>query len=281
MFNGGSLFSHLPNTIIEINPSSQRLTPQQLKHLLRFIVGDLKGIKVGQWDEKIDLEGYTSEQVAKRLYVPNQRKQPFEDKDFPETYYYGVRNGNQVKVYNKAKQMKMKDGILLTRIERTNKVNPADRLSVDEFLNSEPADVFRGMKMIDIDMIDNRKRIKKLINKENTLVDAIQKMSDSDKHKLKRERGFKNPSVDIHMMFYSDLNDWLGSLRMLHVLAINEEGLWDMRDAIKEKSHHLHAIIENIVMKRMNDTIEQSRKTIHRINEYFNSPIELIHHYSN
>ncbi len=233
----GKVYAHLPNTTIEINPSSQNISPSQLVDILKFIVGDVDDIQVGMWDDKVDITQFSPNEVAKRLYVPSQRSKLQNYKGKHRTYYYGKRNGQQVKVYDKANEMGI-EGYVLTRIEKTNKVKRANRLSVREFLLNDRSDVFQGMNMVDIDKIDGRKKIKKIINKEDNMIEAVMKMSDNEKLRLKREKGFKYPCLDLQKKFQDDLNEWIqySSLLKLKFIALSLVHNWGVTTPLEKRT---------------------------------------------
>lgn len=212
----GRVYTQLPNTIIRINPDQHNLKPSQVLDLLRYVIGGYSDTKVGKWDEKVDITEFTSKEVAERLYVPYQRKQPRNRKNKNSTFYYGKRNGQQVKVYNKAKQLKMK-GYQLTRIEKTIKMNKSQRSSVEQFFLNKPVDGFKKITMVDIDKIDGRSKVKRLIKANGTMVDAFKQLSRREQQDLKKHKAFRDPCLDINGKLQQDLEAWMNKSTLLRL----------------------------------------------------------------
>lgn len=212
----GRLYTHLPNTIIRINPDRNNLTPSQVMDLLKYLVGGYSDIKVAMWDEKVDITEFLPKEVAKRLYVPYQRKQPKNRKNKNSTYYYGKRSGQQVKVYNKAKQLKLK-GYQLTRIEKTIKKNKSQRASVEQFFLNANTEGFNKITMVDIDKIDGRSKVKRLIKANGTMVGAFKQLSRREQLDLKNHKAFREPCLDINGKLQRDLEAWMNKSTSLRL----------------------------------------------------------------
>lgn len=221
----GKIYHHLPNTIIKINPNKNNLSPSQLLDIIAYIVGDYSDVVVASWDEKVDITSYTSKQVAERLFVGFQRKSPKNRKNQNKTFYYGKRNGQQVKVYDKAKQLKLKNTTLV-RIEKTHKVSKSKRVYIKDFLLLKRDDEFNNMTMVDIDKIDGRSKYKRLIKSEGTMVGAFKKMTRRQQQNLKQHDAFINPCLNIKDLLERDLKEWLSTSPLLRLKVL--------MDALKE-----------------------------------------------
>ncbi len=211
----GKLYGHLPNTIIRINPHTNNMTPAVMLDIISFILGDYDDVKVAKWDEKIDVTEYTSHEVAKRIYVPNKKSLPKNPRHSNSTYYYGSQYGEQVKVYNKAKQKRLAGQ--LTRIEKTCLVSKGKRKTLTEFLLHDRNDVFKNMNMVDIDLLDGRSKMKRLINSEKTLMHAYYQLTQAERKKFKRHPAFIYQCLDIHSMLKSSIEDWLQTSPLLRL----------------------------------------------------------------
>lgn len=217
----GRVYAHLPNTIIKINPHVSNLTPVELLDLVTIILGDYRNAKVGEWDEQIDITEYNSNEVAKRLWVLGLQSNPYNPPQSTSTYYYGSRSGNQTKVYNKAQQIGLKQQ--LTRIEKTHIIQNKDRKTLGAFLLDERIDVFKNLKLIDIDQIDGRKKIKKLINTEPTLMHAYRQLKSSEKKQFTRSLKYIDQCLDIQSILKRNIEKWLLSSRLLRLKVMVDE----------------------------------------------------------
>ncbi|MFD1040354.1 hypothetical protein ACFQ3N_18420 [Virgibacillus byunsanensis] len=217
----GSKYINLPNTIIEINPHTNLLTPIEMLDLVSLILGDYKNVKVGVWDEQIDITEYNSHEVARRLWASHLREDPYNPPQSNSTYYYNQRSGSQTKVYNKAKELGVNQQ--LTRIEKKHKVPPKNRKTLEQFLLDERADVFKHLRMVDIDQLDGRLKVKKLINSEKTLMHAYRTLSSAEKKRFKRYPAYFNQCIDIHCILKSNIEDWLLTSRLLRLKLIVDQ----------------------------------------------------------
>jgi hypothetical protein len=198
-----------PYTIIKINPSRLSLTPSQLLDIISYIIGDYKDVYVSSFDEKIDINGFTAKEVAERLYVGYKRKEPFDYDHKNETYYIGTRAGQQVKIYDKAKQMGVKG--LLVRIEKKVKYPKGQRPVVTNFLLDKRDDLFKHMVMVNIDNIDGRNKVRRALRQMGILMSVYQSLKKYEKEKLRRHESFKYPLMDIQANLQSELAKWLAT----------------------------------------------------------------------
>ncbi|MBT2215690.1 hypothetical protein KK120_07635 [Virgibacillus dakarensis] len=212
----GRVYNHLPNTIIRINPDRNNLNPSQVLDLLKYLVGGYSDTEVAKWDEKVDITEFLPNEVAERLYVPYQRKQPKNRKNQNSTYYYGKRNGQQVKVYNKAKQLKLK-GCQLTRIEKTIKKKKFQRASVEQFFLDKNSEGFNKITMVDLDKIDGRSKVIRLIKSNGSLVGAFKQLSRREQQDLKKHKAFREPCLDINGKLQRDLEAWMNKSALLRL----------------------------------------------------------------
>ena len=71
-------------TMVRINPNKQELTPQGVLELLAYIFDDISKVYIASFDEKIDLNNMTVDEVVKGLKIPYSRSM----QDYDETTYY-------------------------------------------------------------------------------------------------------------------------------------------------------------------------------------------------
>ncbi|ELK41471.1 hypothetical protein QYF48_17255 [Brevibacillus agri] len=194
-------------TIIRLNPHKNKYTPAQVLDLISFIVGDYSDVYVGRFDEKVDLPDCTVEDVVKRLHVPYKRKKPLDYKNKNETFYFGSRKRQQVKVYNKGKQQGQSKK--LVRIERTKWYEKTKRHMVADFFLNSRHDIMKGLVLVDTEKIDNRTSIKKLLKTSKTFYEAYKLLDDKRKKELKRHPAFIQPLIDIQQLVRNELRAWL------------------------------------------------------------------------
>lgn len=176
---------------------------------------------MGAWDEQIDITEYNSHEVAKRLWVSYLRENPYNPPQSNSTYYYNQRSGNQTKVYNKARELGTNRQ--LTRIEKTNRIPKINRATLVDFLLEERVDVFKNLRMVNIDYMDGRLRIKRLINSEKTLMHAYRQFSSAEKKQFKRSSSYLNQCIDIHSILKSNIEKWLLTSRLLRLKIIVDQ----------------------------------------------------------
>lgn len=198
----------ISQTIIRLNPHKNKYSPAQVLDLIGFIVGDYSDVHVGKFDEKVDLPDRTVEDVVKRLHVPYKRKAS-DYKEKGETYYFGSRKGQQVKVYNKGKQRGIHKE--LVRIERTTKYKKDQRPAADDFFLNSRNDILKQLMLVDIDKIDNRTAIKKRLKSSKTFFEGYKLLDDKQKRELKRHPAFIQPLIDLQQVVQDELNEWLDS----------------------------------------------------------------------
>lgn len=192
-------------TRVRINPNVQGLTPQGVIDLLAFVFEDLTQVYVASFDEKIDLENVTIDEVVKRLKVPYVRSvDDFECKG--ETYYFGKRRGQQTKVYNKAKQFGVKNKVI-TRIEKTKKFK-SNQPTLFEFLSFTSSQALITLELIDTDGIDKRTLIGKHISKYDTLKEAELYMLPSVREKYRKQSKQYPVLIDLESEFAAQLKKW-------------------------------------------------------------------------
>lgn len=203
------LFNKAPYTSIKINPNVQQITPSQLLALIEFIGGNYHDAQVMRFDEKVDIDQYSTTDVAKRIYVAHKRTfNDFLKKN--QTYYIGTSKGEQVKVYNKAKQLRMKN-LRLVRIERTVKYSKVDRPLVTTFLFKSRDDAFDNVTIANINKLHHRSKLRRLIDQEGMLMKAYILLSKTEKKAFKRHAAFLKPCFDLKQAFLKDLVEWINT----------------------------------------------------------------------
>ncbi|NWO15167.1 hypothetical protein [Virgibacillus sp.] len=217
----GSRYRQQSNTVIKINPHKNLMTPIELLDMVSLILGDYENAMVGTWDEQIDITEYNSHEVAKRLWVSYLREDPYNPPQSNSTYYYNQRYGSQTKVYNKAKELGIHQQ--LTRIEKKHKVQKKHRTTLVDFLLDERVDVLKNVRMVDIDLLDGRKKVKRLINAEKTLMHAYRDLSSAEKKQFKRHQAYINPCIDIHSILRSNIEKWMLTSRLLRLKIIVDQ----------------------------------------------------------
>lgn len=217
----GRIYTNLPNTIIRINPDINHLTPSDMLDVITFILGTFNGVEVASWDEKIDIDAFTSLEVAERLFVGSQRNNPKVPSVSSTTIYWGKRNGQQVKVYDKAKQRGLK-GKQLTRIERTRKIPKKNRENASYFLLNARNDGFKNMNMVDIDSIDGRSKIRRLIKAEGSINTAYKKLTRAEQKAFKKHPAYVYPVMDIQSVLSKDIEEWMRRSPLLPLKIITE-----------------------------------------------------------
>lgn len=191
-------------TIVRINPNKQELTPQGVIELLAYVFEDLTQVHVTSFDEKVDLENMTVDDVVKGLKIPYSRSiQDYEE----ETYYSGKRGGQQTKVYDKAKESGIKNKVL-TRIEKTKKYKSNRRPTLLEFLSYSSSQALTTLKLIDVDKIDKRTAIGKHISKYDTLKEAELHMSSDVRTKYRKQSKQYPILMDLESKFADQLKKW-------------------------------------------------------------------------
>lgn len=190
-------------TMVRINPNKQELTLQGVLDLLAYVFEDLSQVHVASFDEKIDLENMTVDEVVKGLKIPYSRSM----KDYADTTYYsGKRGGQQTKVYDKAKEAGIK-GRVMTRIEKTKKYK-SNRPTLLEFLSFTSSQALTTLKLIDVDKIDKRTTIGKHISKYDTLKEAELHMSLSVREKYRKQSKLYPTLIDLESEFAAQLKKW-------------------------------------------------------------------------
>lgn|GEM_PF-2908259 len=191
-------------TMVRINPNKQELTPQGVLRLLAYVFEDLSQIYVASFDEKIDLENMTVDEVVKGLKIPHSRSmQDYED----TTYYSGKRGGQQTKVYDKAKESRIENTVI-TRIEKTKKIKSSDRQTLNEFFLNTSSQALTKLKLIDVDKIDKRTAIGKHISKYDTLKEAELQMSPELRTKFRKQSKQYPVLIDLASEFAAQLKKW-------------------------------------------------------------------------
>lgn len=206
----GQMNPDAATTSIMLNPWKHQLTPDDIVQLVEMVMGSIDFIKVASFDEKTDLlRSMNAEATAKRLYVGYQRKSPKDYEQLGQTYYYGSRSGQQVKNYDKAEEQGTA-GQAWTRIERTRRLrHKASRTSLKAFLYDERQDAFKHTVLVDIDKIDGRTKIQRLLRAKGSFQEAFMNLDPAEKRKLKRLEVFACPSVDLGSLFRTELDRWM------------------------------------------------------------------------
>ena len=193
-------------TMVRINPNKQELTPQGVLQLLAYIFEDLSQVYVASFDEKVDLENITVDEVVKSLKIPYSRSmRGYEEKK--ETYYSGKRGGQQTKVYDKAKEARIKNKVI-TRIEKTKKIDSSKRPTLIEFFSYSSSQAIAKLKLIDVDKIDKRTAIGKHISKYDTLKEAELHMRPSVREKYRKQSKLYPTLIDLESEFAAQLKKW-------------------------------------------------------------------------
>ncbi|WP_017187704.1 hypothetical protein [Alkalibacillus haloalkaliphilus] len=150
--------------------------------------------------------------------VEKLRSLPINPYQSTRTYYYNQRRNQQIKVYDKA----LEQGLIgqLTRIEKKHKVRVGKRKTLEDFLLDERLDVFKGLRLIDVDKIDGRLTLKKSINNSKSLMHAYKSLDNSERKKMKRHQAFKVQCIDIHSRLSANIEKWLATSKMLKLKII-------------------------------------------------------------
>lgn len=191
-------------TMVRINPNKQELTPQGVLELLAYIFDDVSQVYVASFDEKIELDNMTVDEVVKGLKIPHSRSiQDYAD----TTYYSGKRGGQQTKVYDKAKESGIENA-LITRIERTKKIESSKRPTLSEFFLHSSSQALTKLKLIDVDKIDKRTAISKHISKYDTLKEAELHMPSDLRAKFRKQSKQYPVLIDLESEFAAQLKKW-------------------------------------------------------------------------
>lgn len=225
-------FKNAPFTLIRVNPSFHQITPIQLLDMIEFIVGDYSTVKVKNFDEKIDITAYSASEVAQRIYVAYKIKLN-DYKEKKQTFYFGMRQFGQVKVYNKARQLGLKQ-TRLVRIERTVRYDIDRRLPIADFLLNIRNDVFKNMIMVDLDKFNHRTKLRRRVNQEGMFMKAYKSLSKKEQKAIKRHSGFLNPCMDLVMLFKQDLNKWMKSSPYMWFKVVLDKHVKDIRQQLKK-----------------------------------------------
>ncbi|ANS76476.1 hypothetical protein AWM70_19425 [Paenibacillus yonginensis] len=206
----GQMNPDAATTSIMINPWKHQLTPDDIMQLVELVMGSIHSVKIASFDEKTDLlRSMNAEETAKRLYVGYQRKPPEDYEQLGQTYYYGSRSGQQVKNYDKAEEQGKHDQTW-TRIERTRRIrDKVSRATLKDFLYNERQDAFKHTVLVDIDKIDGRTKIQRLLKATGSFQEAFMNLDAAEKRKLKRHEIFACPSVDLGSLFRTELDRWM------------------------------------------------------------------------
>lgn len=215
----GQSNSNAPTTSILINPWKHKLAPNEVLKLINFIVGDYDEAVVMTSDDKLDLVKYlTPKELAERLYIGYQKKDPVNFKSLDQTFYYGRSNGQQVKNYDKAVEQDI-ENLDWTRLEKTKRYrNRQTRLSVVNFLLDQRKDALEHIVVVDIDKFSGRDIIKKRLKKYGSFMRAYQSLAPNERKKLKRHEAFKQPQIDLVSKFKDDLHKWLSMSPFIYLM---------------------------------------------------------------
>ena len=115
--------------------------------------------------------------------------------------------GQQTKVYDKAKESGV-ENVLITRIERTKKIESSKRPTLGEFFLHSSSQALIKLKLIDVDKIDKRTAIGKHISKYNTLKEAELNMPSDLRDKFRKQIKHYPILVDLESEFTAQLNKW-------------------------------------------------------------------------
>ena len=191
-------------TMVRINPNKQELTPQGVIDLLAYVFEDLSQVCVASFDEKIDLENMTVDEVVKGLKIPHSRSM----QDYADTTYYsGKRGGQQTKVYDKAKEARIENKVI-TRIEKTKKMDSSKRPTLVEFFSYSSSQALTTLKLIDVDKVDKRTAIGKHISKYDTLKEAELHMPSDLRAKFRKQSKQYPVLIDLESEFAAQLKKW-------------------------------------------------------------------------
>mgnify|MGYP001262138819 FL=1 len=252
-------FVDIPSVIIRINPDKNNLTPLQVLDLLKYLVGDLRQVRVAKWDEKVDTDKYNVDEVLERLYKGYQRVKPNDYDDLGETFYFGKRNGQQVKVYDKSNEQGFGEG-QLTRIEKTRVLGKGKRPTATQFLLNMRHDLFKHVNLLDIEKLDGRSKIMRLLKQDGVFMDAFRKLTRAEKLRVKREDAFKNPSIDLRSIAEGQLRKWLNKTPLLSIKAIMYSIHGQPYNFHSRFSGALHVVssIPNSVLQKINVELNQN-----------------------
>lgn len=193
-------------TSVRINPNVLEISAYGIVLLLSLIFDNLDSVYISSVDEKLDLLNLSVKEVGSSLLVPSTQKLDLTYLN-EGTLYYGSRKGQQVKVYDKAKQKGINNKTL-TRIEKTKKYPPNKRPSLKEFLQWTDSKAISSLVLLDISRIDKRTKLGKVINQYPTLKEAYQTMDNKLQRQLKNHPAFLNPLINLGDEFDSKLIQW-------------------------------------------------------------------------
>lgn len=193
-------------TRVRINPSVLEISPHGIELLLSMIFDNIHSVFIHSFDEKIDITTLSLSEVVSSLHVPYSRNT---NSNFLNTgtYYCGSRKGQQCKIYDKAKQMKVKNKTI-TRIEKTKKYSTNSRPSLNEFMQWKDSKAITSLVLMDVSKIDKRTALGKIIQQHKTLQEAYNSMDKALRRKLIRHPAYLNPSINLGDEFNSQLIKW-------------------------------------------------------------------------
>lgn len=186
---------------------------------------DFHPLYISRAECKLDLVGWTPLDVDQCIWP--QRFRNRDDTWAPDTYYYGTsRSRSQVRVYDKAKELREKQHRQidvpggLTRIERVYSWRPDQRVTfsdgafLETILFRKP---FSDVKLVDLSQIpqeypDGRTRIPRLYNQEMSFWDMKKCLPANDSSSYDQDdlRDYANTHqyYDLHYQFVDDLASW-------------------------------------------------------------------------
>lgn len=209
-----------PTTSIMLNPWKHQLSPDDVLALIDFIIGSHLDAHVAHNDDKHDwLRFLSSKDLAKRIYVGYQKKKPRNYADLDQTFMFGSKKGQQVIIYDKAKEQD-RDGEEWIRLEKRRKRrDKLARPTLSRFLLDEQSDALKHVVIVDIDKFSGRDKIMRRINKYGTFQEAYMTLTKEEKRKLKLHEAFRHPLVDVGALFKKELDQWLSMSPHLYMMS--------------------------------------------------------------
>jgi len=143
---------NMPKSMICCNPSTVGLGPNETLALLRWVLMWPEGEPMDELATKLDFEG-TVDEIDSCLYLPGVRADNVQY--MGQTHYHGSRKGNQLRPYDKGREMD-REPDQHVRLEMTehfkNNANPKQRRrrpTVEEFLRGDLVDQ-NGLRLVKV-----------------------------------------------------------------------------------------------------------------------------------
>jgi hypothetical protein len=223
------IYGHCPYTMIYINPSVNRLTAAQVLDLLKFIVGDYQCVYVNAHDDKVDISGFTPQEIAMRIYVGYVKST---SRCYKGTYYIGSRIGQFIRIYDKASHLGISGK--LVRIERRIRYKRKnDRPLLTDFLHSSRSDAFKHVVIVDLSALKWSSRFGRKLRQYGTFMNAYRGLSFVQQQGLRRSPIFSNPLLDLRLLFQSDLASWMSLTPHLQQKVLQDKLEWQMTSFFK------------------------------------------------